>query len=122
MSDSDSSGQCTGTKISCALPGVQVAAGGSVSLRPGPDVQREQRLTNVDSVSMFVFPAMTTSTEKDDWTCPGSGKSMTNPTIVAYTFPDVPTNLTCHRQIRTSSNSHRVRGRITTKPPTVLRR
>jgi hypothetical protein len=48
---------------------------------------------NVDGVSLFVFPAVTTKTEADDWTCPGSGKSMVDPTIAAYTFSDVPTNL-----------------------------
>ena len=47
----------------------------------------------VDTVSMFVFPAVTTATEADDWTCPSKGGSMANPTIAAYTFPNVPTNL-----------------------------
>ena len=94
MSDSDSSGQCTGTKISCALSGVQSLLEDLYPCDLGQTCSASSGVTNVDSVSMFVFPAMTTSTEKDDWTCPGSGKSMTNPTIVAYTFPDVPTNLT----------------------------
>jgi hypothetical protein len=43
----------------------------------------------VDSVSLFVFPAVTGSTASKDSTCPTS-----DPTIVSYTFPDPPSNTT----------------------------
>ena len=38
---------------------------------------------------MFVFPAVTGTTAYKDTGCPTS-----NPTIVAYTFPDPPSNTT----------------------------
>ena len=40
-------------------------------------------------MSLFVFPAVTGTTASKDSTCPTS-----NPTIVAYTFPDPPSNTT----------------------------
>ena len=43
----------------------------------------------MDSVSLFVFPAVTGATAPDDSKCP-----TINPTIVAYTFPDPPSNTT----------------------------
>ena len=92
MSKSDGGDQCSGSKISCALLGVQALL---QDLYPcGLGQNCTSSTAYVDSVSLFVFPAMTVASAPDDWTCNGVGKAMTNPTIVAYTFPDVPTNLT----------------------------
>ena len=85
MSDSDGGNQCNGTQITCALLGVQALLN---DLYPcGVGQTCASSTTYVDSVSLFVFPAVTGTTAKDDSTCPSS-----NPTIVAYTFPDPPSN------------------------------
>ena len=87
MNDSDNGVQCTGTQITCALLGVQALLN---DLYPCGLGQNCTTSTNyVDSVSLFVFPAVTGSTAYKDSTCPTS-----NPTIVAYTFPDPPSNTT----------------------------
>jgi len=87
MNDSDNGVQCTGTQITCALLGVQALLN---DLYPCGLGQNCTTSTNyVDSVSLFVFPAVTGTTASKDSTCPTS-----NPTIVAYTFPDPPSNTT----------------------------
>ena len=87
MNDSDGGDQCTGTQITCALLGVQALLN---DLYPCGLGQNCTTSTNyVDSVSLFVFPAVTGATAKDDTSCPQS-----DPTIVAYTFPDPPSNTT----------------------------
>ena len=87
MGSSDSGVQCSGTRESCALLGIQAllkdlypcALGQDCTSSPDP----------VDSVSLFVFPAVTTATASKDYVCITS-----NPTAVAYTFPNPPTNTT----------------------------
>jgi Flp pilus assembly protein TadG len=87
MNDSDSGNQCNGTQITCALLGVQSLLN---DLYPcGVGQTCTSSTTYVDSVSLFVFPAVTGATAPKDSTCP-----TTNPTIVAYTFPDPPSNTT----------------------------
>jgi len=86
MNDQDSGAQCSGTQLSCALLGIQTLLG---DLYPCQLSQTctDTGFTAVDSVSLFVFPAVTTATVSDDTTCPTS-----DPQIVAYTFPDPPTS------------------------------
>ncbi len=87
MNDADSGDQCNGTQITCALLGVQALLN---DLYPCGLGQNCTTSTNyVDSVSLFVFPAVTGSTASKDTSCPTS-----DPTIVAYTFPDPPSNTT----------------------------
>jgi Flp pilus assembly protein TadG len=86
MGNSDSGTQCSGTRESCALLGVQALLN---DLYPCPLGQNCASSTPVDAVSLFVFPAVTSSTASKDYVCKTS-----NPTIVAYTFPDPPSNLT----------------------------
>ncbi len=87
MTSSDGGGQCNGTRITCALLGVQALLN---DLYPcGLGQTCASSTTYVDSVSLFVFPAVTGTTASKDSTCPTS-----NPTIVAYTFPDPPSNTT----------------------------
>ena len=87
MNDADSGDQCNGTQITCALLGVQSLL---TDLYPcGLGQNCTTSTTYVDSVSLFVFPAVTGTTAPKDSTCPTS-----NPTIVAYTFPDPPSNTT----------------------------
>jgi Flp pilus assembly protein TadG len=85
MNDSDGGNQCNGTQIACALLGVQSLLNDLYPCGVGQSCTGST--TYVDSVSLFVFPAVTGTTAKDDSTCPSS-----NPTIVAYTFPDPPSS------------------------------
>ena len=87
MNDADNGDQCDGTQITCSLLGIQALLN---DLYPcGLGQTCTSATTYVDSVSLFVFPAVTGTTAKDDSTCP-----TTDPTIVAYTFPDPPSNTT----------------------------
>ncbi len=87
MNDADNGDQCNGTQITCSLLGIQALLG---DLYPCGLGQNCTTSTNyVDSVSLFVFPAVTGSSAYKDSTCPQS-----DPTIVSYTFPDPPSNTT----------------------------
>ena len=87
MDNTDNGVQCSGTQISCALLGVQALLNDLYPCGLGQDCTTST--TYVDSVSLFVFPAVTGATASKDTSCPSS-----NPTIVAYTFPDPPSNTT----------------------------
>jgi hypothetical protein len=88
MKDEDGGDQCDGEQITCALDGLRSLL---VDLYPCALGQTctSSGTAAVDSVSLFVFPAVTNGTASDDYSCPTS-----NPTIVAYTFPDPPSSLT----------------------------
>lgn len=80
MGDQDSGAQCSGTQIACALQGLQALM---LDLYPCSLNQAcATSNTNVDSISLFVFPDVTTATASKDYVCQTS-----NPTIVAYTIP-----------------------------------
>jgi Flp pilus assembly protein TadG len=85
MQDSDGGDQCNGTRITCSLQGIQALLNDLYPCGLGQTCTTST--TYVDSVSLFVFPAVTGSTASKDSTCPTS-----NPTIVSYTFPDPPSN------------------------------
>ena len=87
MNTSDGGDQCSGSRINCALLGVQALLNDLYPCGLGQDCTTST--TYVDSVSLFVFPAVTGATASKDTSCPTS-----NPTIVAYTFPDPPSNTT----------------------------
>jgi len=87
MSSNDSGTQCSGTRISCAKAGIIALLGDLYPCALGQTCSSSS--SAVDSVSLFVFPAVTSSTASKDYTCPTS-----DPTIVAYTFPDPPSNTT----------------------------
>jgi hypothetical protein len=87
MNDSDGGDQCSGTRITCSLQGIQALLNDLYPCGLGQTCATST--TYVDSVSLFVFPAVTGATAKDDSTCP-----TVDPTIVAYTFPDPPSNTT----------------------------
>ncbi|MGA3101557.1 MAG: TadE/TadG family type IV pilus assembly protein [Terracidiphilus sp.] len=88
MNTSDGGDQCSGTRITCALLGVQALLNDLYPCGLGQTCTNAGA-TPFDSVSLFVFPAVTGSTAPDDSKCPQS-----NPTIVSYTFPDPPSNTT----------------------------
>jgi Flp pilus assembly protein TadG len=87
MNDEDGGNQCNNTQINCALLGFQALLS---DLYPcALSANCTTSTAYVDSVSLFAFPAMTTATKSKDYVCTTS-----DPTIVAYTFPDPPTTLT----------------------------
>lgn len=83
MSQSDGGTQCSSSKIQCALQGVQLLLGDLYPCMLGQTCTNTTGVTPVDSVSLFVFPAITTGSASKDYTCPTS-----NPTAVAYTIPN----------------------------------
>jgi Flp pilus assembly protein TadG len=87
MNDSDGGDQCNGTRITCSLQGIQALLNDLYPCGIGQTCATST--TYVDSVSLFVFPAVTGATAPDDSKCP-----TVDPTIVAYTFPDPPSNTT----------------------------
>ncbi len=92
MASADSGLQCSGTQISCALQGVQTLLGlmapcplnTTCVAQTGSYPQTLMVKNPVDTVSLFVFPAVTTATESKDYVCPTS-----NPSTIPYTFQNV---------------------------------
>jgi hypothetical protein len=99
MNDTDTDSQCSTSRLSCALAGVQVllhdlypctaqlatcgtatnnANVGSPGIFPGG----ANVANSVDRVSLFAFPNITLGTVSKDWDC-----STSNPTNEPYTFP-----------------------------------
>lgn len=90
MGSSDGGTQCSGTRESCAQQGLQMLLNDLYPCALGQTcTATDPAPTPVDTVSLFVFPAVTTVTQSKDYVCQTS-----NPTIVAYTFPDVSTPYT----------------------------
>jgi Flp pilus assembly protein TadG len=87
MNDSDSGAQCSGSQLTCSLQGLQILLNDLYPCALNQTCTASSGVSNVDSVSLFVFPAVTTATMTDDTVCPTS-----NPTIIAYTFPNVNTS------------------------------
>jgi hypothetical protein len=90
MAAADNGTQCSGTQISCALGGVQsllqllfpCASGTTCTAISGT----QQVKNPVDSVALFVFPAVTTATMSKDYVC-----NTSDPTTIPYTFTNVTT-------------------------------
>ncbi|MGA1982987.1 MAG: pilus assembly protein TadG-related protein [Acidobacteriaceae bacterium] len=99
MNDTDSDSQCSASRLSCALSGVQVllhdlypcsaqlstcgtATNNANVGSPGIDPGGANVPNSVDRVALFAFPNVTLGTINNDWTCPTS-----NPTKEPYTFP-----------------------------------
>lgn len=82
MDDEDSGDQCNNTQINCSLQGMQVLLNDLYPCGMGQTCT-STGVAAVDSVSLFVFPAVTSATASKDYVC-----NTSDPTIVAYTFPD----------------------------------
>jgi hypothetical protein len=97
MNDTDSDSQCSASRLSCALSGVQVllhdlypcaanegtCGTATNNANVGTIFPGGANVANsVDRVSLFVFPNVQLGTVSKDWTCPTS-----NPTHEPYTFP-----------------------------------
>jgi hypothetical protein len=99
MNDTDTDSQCSTSRLSCSLAGVQIllqdlypcsaqlstcgtatnnANVGSPGIFPGG----ANVANSVDRVSLFAFPNVTLGTVSKDWDC-----SSSNPTNESYTFP-----------------------------------
>ncbi len=85
MGYQDNGVQCSGTQLYCAQKGIQTLLNDLYPCALGQTCSSST--SYVDSVTLFVFPAVTTSTAYKDYTC-NAGL----PTAVAYTFPDPPSN------------------------------
>jgi hypothetical protein len=106
MQDSDNGDQCKGTQITCSLLGLQALLEDLYPCALSQTCTASSGVSNVDSVSLFVFPAVTSGTVSDDTTCPTS-----DPTIVAYTFPDVNTSpSTAENLIMPSGDTYQITG------------
>ncbi len=82
MNDSDGGTQCSSTRITCARQGLQILLEDLYPCSMGQTCTGTS-INPVDTVTLFVFPAMTNATASKDYTCPTS-----NPSIVSYTIPD----------------------------------
>jgi hypothetical protein len=82
MNDKDSGAQCTGTQITCSLQGMQAFLNDLYPCGLGQTCTGSGAVA-VDSVSLFVFPAITSTTASKDYVC-----NTSDPTIVPYTFPN----------------------------------
>ena len=84
MNDSDTGAQCSGTQIKCALQGLQILLGDLYPCGLGQTCTNSG-IASVDSVSLFVFPALenTTTNLEKDFVC-----NTSDPTSVAYTIPN----------------------------------
>jgi Flp pilus assembly protein TadG len=87
MGSSDGGTQCSGTREACALQGLRILLGDLYPCALGQTCTTAGSLA-VDSVSLFVFPAVTTGTGgvANDYTC--TNGRMSNPAIVPYTIPN----------------------------------
>ncbi|HZP07575.1 MAG TPA: pilus assembly protein TadG-related protein [Terracidiphilus sp.] len=97
MNTPDSGAQCSGTRITCALKGVQALLDILYPCTVGQTCTNSG-VSPVDSVSLFAFPAFTTGTAKNDYTCPTSNPSSVPYTVQnvspGYTSYPIPSNLT----------------------------
>ena len=99
MSDPDSGKQCSGTQISCALDGVQALLG---DLDPcALNTTCSSGASPVDSVALYVFPPVLTTSATKDYCSGGSG----NPTHEYYMVPTL--NSTWTYQIIPFSTDYR---------------
>lgn len=85
MNQADGTSECSGSRLSCSLSGLQTLL---LELAPCEaqvttcSVSNGIAQNSVDNVSLFTFPNMTTTTVTDDTNCSG-----TNPKIEPYDFP-----------------------------------
>lgn len=88
MANKDSGKQCSGTQISCALKGVQTLLGDLDPCALGATCS--SGVDPVDSVSLYVFPPVLTSTAGKDYCSGGSG----TPTHEYYMVPTLNSSWT----------------------------
>lgn len=86
MTDLDADSNCSSTRISCALSGIQVLLNTLSPCKAGLSscgtVTNGNVPNSIDRVGLFVFPPVTTATVADDYTCSG-----TSITTASYANP-----------------------------------
>jgi len=86
MNDTDSDSNCSSTRISCALNGIQILLKGLSPCLPTEascgGATNGNVANSVDRVTLLTFPPVTTATAADDYNCSGA-----TPSIVNYTYP-----------------------------------
>jgi Flp pilus assembly protein TadG len=89
MNDTDSSSNCSGTRISCALTGVQALLAALTPCGTTCGAVTQGNAANPkDQVSLMVFPGVvSTSSAQSDYDCANG----TNPQIAPYSYPTLPT-------------------------------
>jgi Flp pilus assembly protein TadG len=110
MASSDSGAQCTGTQESCALQGVRYLLNDLYPCDVGQTCT-SSGANNVDSVSLFVFPAIQTSSAQKEY-CSSSGSV----SISDYVVPAMPTSASYQLSFGGSSwsNDYRADDKSTT--------
>jgi Flp pilus assembly protein TadG len=89
MNNTDSSSNCNGTRISCALTGVQQLLAALTPCGSSCGAVTQGNAANpVDQVSLMVFPGIASGQAQYEYDCAHS----TNPKIAPYTYP-TPLNL-----------------------------
>jgi Flp pilus assembly protein TadG len=89
MNDTDSSSNCNGTRISCAIAGVQQLLGALTPCGSSCGAVTQGNAANpVDEVSLMVFPGLAAGQAQYNYDC----ANRTNPQIAPYTYP-TPVNL-----------------------------
>jgi Flp pilus assembly protein TadG len=93
MNDTDSDSNCSNTRISCALGGVQILLNGIAPCLPSEascgTATGGNVANSVDRVSLLTFPPVTTATVADEYNCSGSSAS-----TAYYTAPTLPASAT----------------------------
>jgi hypothetical protein len=89
MNDSDGGSNCSSSRESCALAGVQTLLGElspcGASLSSCGQATNGQVKSPVDQISLLTFPAVTSATAADDYNC-----SSSSPSIQPYPLPTAP--------------------------------
>jgi Putative Flp pilus-assembly TadE/G-like len=84
MNDIDSSVNCNGTRISCAIAGAQQLLGALTPCGTTCGAVTQGNAANpVDEVSLMVFPGLASGQAQYDYDC----ANKTNPQIAPYTYP-----------------------------------
>lgn len=104
MNSSDTAGNCTGSRISCAETGVQALLN---ALTPCTSSSTSSSCTGFDAVSIFTYPNVQANTASDDTTC-----STTKPTSTAYSTP-VPGGTWTATDWTSSSPSYQISSYLT---------
>lgn len=107
MSNADSDSQCSGSRLTCALTGIQVlikALYPCLASQAACGTVTSGMVSNsVDRISLFTFPNVTLGTVSKDYDC-----SSTNPTNAAYTFPSA--SATTYAPSGTSTPTYQIVG------------
>jgi hypothetical protein len=89
MNSTDSSSNCNGTRISCAIAGVQMLLAALTPCASSCGAVTQGNAANpVDEISLMVFPGLSSASQDQyEYDCSNN----TNPQIAPYSYPTLPT-------------------------------